>query len=65
MPFGFGVGDGNAEQNMSNNEFPINETDINVLLRTRLEGIKQQIWEYEKDVFDFSSQADEGLRKLV
>ena len=24
----------------NNNEFPINETDINVLLRIRLEGIK-------------------------
>ena len=65
MPFGVGVTTGNVGEKLINTVFPKNETDINVLLKIRLEGIKKQIYEYEKDVFNFSNQADEGLRKLV
>ena len=62
--FGFG-NSGNIAEKTTSTVFPTNETDINVLLRFRLEDIKKQIREYEKDVSEFSSQADDGLKKLV
>ena len=40
---------------------PINETDINIILRRRLEGIENQMCDFSNTVYDFAVLADQGI----
>ena len=53
------------QQKSSKSEMPINETDINIILRRRLEGIENQMSDFSQTVYDFAVLADQGISNLT
>lgn len=46
------------DRKSAKSEMPNNETDINIILRRRIEGIESQMFDFSHTVYDFSVLAD-------
>ena len=70
-----GLGLSNYQSKTSSDEFfkntsvkkdiPNDETDVNIILRKRLEGMENQLRELSHTVLDFSILADQGIKNLT
>ena len=47
------------------NQMTTNETDINIILRRRLEEIENQMTDFSSTVYDFASLADHEIQNLT